>query len=129
MRAAVFDTTLRVHTQPSRGSATGGTAALPEQPREEEGGGPTMHHARTHSVGKSQPREEEGGGRSRGTREKVLRAALQLAATRLRYAAEIDPESWPLQVRVAIIGHFNPCMTDIYLHIDARMADYIRTHA
>ena len=24
--------------------------------------------------------------------------------------------------------HFQPCMTDIYLHIDARMADYIRTH-
>ena len=23
---------------------------------------------------------------------------------------------------------FKPCMTDIYLHIDARMADYIRTH-
>ena len=26
------------------------------------------------------------------------------------------------------IGHFQPCTTDIYLHIDARMADYIRTH-
>ena len=31
-------------------------------------------------------------------------------------------------MRVDIIGHFKPCMTDIYLHIDARMADYIRTH-
>ena len=24
--------------------------------------------------------------------------------------------------------HFVPCMTEIYLRIDARMADYIRTH-
>ena len=23
---------------------------------------------------------------------------------------------------------FQPCMTDIYLHIDARMANHIRTH-
>ena len=25
-------------------------------------------------------------------------------------------------------SHVQPCMTEIYLHIDARMADYIRTH-
>ena len=31
-------------------------------------------------------------------------------------------------MRADIIGHFKPCMTDIYLHIDARMADYIHTH-
>ena len=31
-------------------------------------------------------------------------------------------------MRVQLIGHFKPCMTGIYLHIDARMADYIRTH-
>ena len=31
-------------------------------------------------------------------------------------------------MRVELIGHFEPCMTEIYLHIDARMADYIRTH-
>ena len=31
-------------------------------------------------------------------------------------------------MRVDLIGHFKPCMTEIYLHIDARMADYIRTH-
>ena len=31
-------------------------------------------------------------------------------------------------MRVELIGHFKPCMTEIYLHIDARMADYIRTH-
>ena len=29
-------------------------------------------------------------------------------------------------MRAELIGHFEPCMTDIYLHIDARMADYIR---
>ena len=32
-------------------------------------------------------------------------------------------------MRVGLIGDFKPCMTDIYLHIDARMADYIRTHS
>ena len=31
-------------------------------------------------------------------------------------------------MRVELIGHFEPCMTEIYLYIDARMADYIRTH-
>ena len=31
-------------------------------------------------------------------------------------------------MRVELIGHFQPCMTEIYLYIDARMADYIRTH-
>ena len=31
-------------------------------------------------------------------------------------------------MRAELIGHFQPCMTDIYLHIDARVADYIRTH-
>ena len=33
-----------------------------------------------------------------------------------------------LTMRAELIGHFEPCMTEIYLHIDARMADYIRTH-
>ena len=31
-------------------------------------------------------------------------------------------------MRPELIGHFEACMTEIYLHIDARMADYIRTH-
>ena len=31
-------------------------------------------------------------------------------------------------MRAELIGHFKACMTDIYIHIDARMADYIRTH-
>ena len=31
-------------------------------------------------------------------------------------------------MRAELIGHFEPCMTDIYIHTDARMADYIRTH-
>ena len=31
-------------------------------------------------------------------------------------------------MRAELIGHVKPCMTDIYIHIDARMADYIRTH-
>ena len=31
-------------------------------------------------------------------------------------------------MRVDIIGHLKSCMTEIYLHIDARMADYIHTH-
>ena len=28
-------------------------------------------------------------------------------------------------MRVDLIGHFKPCMTDIYIHIDARMAAYL----
>ena len=31
-------------------------------------------------------------------------------------------------MRVQLIGHFQPCMTEIYLHIVARMADYMATH-
>ena len=31
-------------------------------------------------------------------------------------------------MRAELIGHFEPCMTDIYIHIDARMDDYIRAH-
>eukprot|EP01048_Picozoa_sp_COSAG05_P008990 COSAG05_NODE_711_length_7822_cov_11.919720_14_plen_60_part_00 len=31
-------------------------------------------------------------------------------------------------MRAEIIDYLKPCMTDAYLHIDARMADYIRTH-
>ena len=31
-------------------------------------------------------------------------------------------------MRVELIGHFKPCMTEISLHIGARMADYIRTN-
>ena len=31
-------------------------------------------------------------------------------------------------MRAELIGHFEPCMTDIYLYIYARMAYYIRTH-
>ena len=31
-------------------------------------------------------------------------------------------------MRAELIGHFEPCMTEIYLHIDARMAYYIHTH-
>ena len=33
-----------------------------------------------------------------------------------------------LTMRAELIGHFQPWMAEIYLHIDARMADYIRTH-
>ena len=31
-------------------------------------------------------------------------------------------------MRAELIGKYKPCMTDIYLHMVARMADYIRTH-
>ena len=31
-------------------------------------------------------------------------------------------------MRADIIGHFEACMTEIYLHIVARMADYMATH-
>ena len=31
-------------------------------------------------------------------------------------------------MRAELIGHFQPCMTEIYLHIDARTADYMATY-
>ena len=33
-----------------------------------------------------------------------------------------------LRVRVQLIVHLQPCMNDIYIHIFARMDDYIATH-
>ena len=33
-----------------------------------------------------------------------------------------------VRVRVQLIGHFEACMTEIYLHIGARMADCMDTH-
>ena len=44
---------------------------------------------------------------------------------RTHYTTVLDLD---LRVRVHIIGHLQPCMTDIYLHIVARMADYMDTH-
>eukprot|EP01048_Picozoa_sp_COSAG05_P020170 COSAG05_NODE_3356_length_2127_cov_1.993261_3_plen_85_part_00 len=50
------------------------------------------------------------------------------------YGAELYGESCYLKtvsyhtMRVELISHFKPCMTDIYLHFDARMADYIHMH-
>eukprot|EP01048_Picozoa_sp_COSAG05_P023296 COSAG05_NODE_4983_length_1302_cov_2.063175_2_plen_156_part_00 len=47
-------------------------------------------------------------------------------------STRIEPQWQPISMRstmcAEIIGHLKPCMTDIYLHTDARMADYIRTH-
>ena len=34
----------------------------------------------------------------------------------------------PRTMRAELIGHFKACVTEIYLHIDARVADYIRKH-
>ena len=34
----------------------------------------------------------------------------------------------PSTMRAEFIGHFEACMTEIYIHIDARMADYMVTH-
>ena len=31
-------------------------------------------------------------------------------------------------MRAELIGHFQACITEIHLHIDARMADYMATH-
>ena len=63
-----------------------------------------------------------------------LRAAVpsEFRGTRAPFAG--DPRyvclrpSYPM-MRVELIGHFKPCMTDIYIYIDARMADYIYPHA
>eukprot|EP01048_Picozoa_sp_COSAG05_P021269 COSAG05_NODE_3863_length_1801_cov_2.178613_3_plen_154_part_00 len=57
------------------------------------------------------------------------------ACTQATVAAALQAQQHCIQVRTRrltmraeSIGHFQPCMTEIYLHIDARMADYIRTH-
>eukprot|EP01048_Picozoa_sp_COSAG05_P015118 COSAG05_NODE_1787_length_4092_cov_1.788380_5_plen_261_part_00 len=52
----------------------------------------------------------------------------QLAAADGGTAAEGASGATQGTMRAELIGHYPPCMTDIYLHIDARMADYIRTH-
>ena len=41
------------------------------------------------------------------------------------YHPRSEPRSLLTTMRVELIDHFKPCMTEIYLHIDARMADYI----
>ena len=41
---------------------------------------------------------------------------------------EVSPAVPRATMRAELIGHFKPCMTDIYLYIDARVADYIHTH-
>ena len=43
-------------------------------------------------------------------------------------AVFVSRSSSSVRVRVQLIGHLQPCMTDIYLHIVARMADYMATH-
>ena len=44
------------------------------------------------------------------------------------YVALCDADASLRTMRAELIDHFEPCMTEIYLHVDARMADYIRTH-
>ena len=46
----------------------------------------------------------------------------------LDFRCEVRALAASRTMRAELIGHFKPCMTEIYLHIDARMADYIRTH-
>ena len=47
---------------------------------------------------------------------------LPLATTQL--PCSLGPRS---VCRVHVLSYFKACMTEIYLHIDARMAEYIRT--
>ena len=46
------------------------------------------------------------------------------------HAVPVSDASPPVSVtmRVELIGHFKPCMTEIYLHSVARMADCMATH-
>ena len=67
--------------------------------------------------------------------EPVSTAAIAAAwrpGTAVKTAAGIQPRRlrWlvPCTMRAELIGHFEPCMTEIYLRIDARMADYVHTH-
>ena len=63
-----------------------------------------------------------GGGLTRHTTEGCPR---QETREQLRAA---EDRSKCVRVRVDRIGHLKSCMTDLYLDIDARTADYIRTH-
>ena len=72
--------------------------------------------------------------------EKTLHMYVQvlvvISGIRLSDSAVSMPQKPILQLAIAfsrtmraeLILHFEACMTDIYLHIDARMANYIRTH-
>ena len=53
-----------------------------------------------------------------------------LSGTDFLYDAASNLSARPVlyTMRAELIGHFEPCMTEIYLHMFARMADYIRTH-
>ena len=55
-------------------------------------------------------------------------AHARLAAVGARGNHGVDQILAKPTMRAELIGHFKACMTEIYLHIDARMADYIRTH-
>ena len=59
--------------------------------------------------------------------DEAARVAAELAAQEAEDKAALSRRE-VTTMRVELIGHFEPCMAEIYLHIDARVADYIRTH-
>eukprot|EP01048_Picozoa_sp_COSAG05_P010105 COSAG05_NODE_872_length_6839_cov_16.232938_4_plen_226_part_00 len=67
-------------------------------------------------------------------REKIPAAAKAAAATAAsrrkggNAGQQVTLSFASCTMRAELTDHFQPCMTDIDLHIDARTADYIRTH-
>ena len=63
-------------------------------------------------------------------KHRVFYSASSRRTTRrlLQSLRNIKSYSAGIRVRVHIIGHLQPCITEIYLHIVARMADYMEAH-
>ena len=58
------------------------------------------------------------------TSDQLLPAEVSVSGLHLSHACSARHNT----MRAELIGDFQPCITEIYLHIDARMADYIRPH-
>ena len=95
---------------------------------------PELCVAFTYIQDTSRPRDGRSGGTHSSLSHESCRpmsypaAPPQAAGTRrILTPGPLLPRDTPT-MRAELIGHLKPCMTDIYIHIVARMADYIRTH-
>ena len=75
---------------------------------------------------------EETRGRARADelQREINDIAARVGALHTAEATEFALGAWvaTTTMRAELIGHFKACMTEIYLPIDARMSEYIRTH-
>ena len=68
-----------------------------------------------------------GGGGGGGAKPMDVSSGAAAAVRQLRNSSSSSSSS-SSTMRAELIGPFKPCMNEICLHIDARMADYIHTH-